>query len=329
MTMKMFRAAAFAAAAAVAMFSAPQAQAFQPDNPHCIAPSNPGGGWDFICRTTAKNLFEMGVIKDSMQVTNMSGGGGGVAFAHVTKERNDDNALIVAASMSTSARIAQGIYKDASFDSVHWLATFGAEYGALAVKKDSKYQDLKQLMDAILADPRSVGFSGGSSVGSYDHIKPMLLAKEAGLEDVTKLKYIAYSGGGEAMTGLLSGAADVLSGDFSEMTGFVDSGDVRIIAILAPQRVKAYPDIPTAKEQGYDVIGANWRGLYMPKGASDEAKEFWKDAIMQMTENEAFQKDLEAKSIEPFNNFGADMDKFVMQSIEDITQISKEIGILK
>ena len=108
-----------------------------------------------------------------------------------------------------------------------------------------------------------------------------------------------------------------------------DSGDVRIIAILAPNRVKAYPDIPTAKEQGYDVIGANWRGLYMPKGASDEAKEFWKSAIMKMTENEAFQKDLEAKSIEPFNNFGADMDKFVMQSIEDITKISKEIGILK
>ncbi len=329
MTMKFVRAAAFAAVAAVAMFATTPVHAFQPDSPQCIAPSNPGGGWDFICRTTAKNLFELGVIKDAMQVTNMSGGGGGVAFAHVTKERNDDNGLIVAASMSTSARIAQGIYKGASFDSVHWLATFGAEYGALAVKKDSKFQDLKSMMDAIKADPRSVGISGGSSVGSYDHIKPMLLAKAAGVEDVTKLKYIAYSGGGEAMTGLLSGAADVLSGDFSEMTGFVDSGDVKIIAILAPERVKAYPDIPTAKEQGYDVVGANWRGLYMPAGASDEAKEFWKNAIMKMTESEAFQKDLEAKSIEPFNNFGEDMNNYVKQSIKDITEISKEIGILK
>lgn len=329
MKMKFVRAAAFSAVAVFAILSTTPAQAFEAENPHCIAPSNPGGGWDFICRTTAKNLFELGVIKDAMQVTNMSGGGGGVAFAHVTKERNNDNNLIVAASMSTSARIAQGIYKKASFDSVHWLATFGAEYGALAVKKDSKFKDLKQMMDAIKEDPRSVGISGGSSVGSYDHIKPMLLAKAAGVKDVTKLKYVAYSGGGEAMTGLLSNAVDVLSGDFSEMTGFVDSGDVRIIAILAPERVKAYPNIPTAREQGYDVIGANWRGLYMPKGASDEAKEFWKKAIMTMTESEAFQKDLKAKSIEPFNNFGADMDKFVMQSIEDITTISKEIGILK
>ncbi len=329
MVSRLTRAALVAAATTLVGLTGAHAQGFQPDSPECIAPSNPGGGWDFICRATAKHLFELGLIKGAMQVTNMSGGGGGVAFAHVTKERNNDNNLIVAASVSTSARLAQGIYKGASPDDVHWLATFGAEYGAIAVKKDSRFQNLKQMMDAIKADPRSVGISGGSSVGSYDHIKPMLLAKAAGVNDVTRLKYVAYSGGGEAMTGLLSGAVDALSGDFSEMRGFVDSGDVRIIAILAPKRLKAFPDMPTAKEQGYDVIGANWRGLYMPKGASAEAKEFWKNAIMKMTESAAFQKDLEDKAIESFNNFGDDMEKFVADSIADITQISREIGILK
>ena len=302
---------------------------FKAENPQCIAPSNPGGGWDFICRTTAKFLFDLGTITDSMQVTNMSGGGGGVAFAHVTKERNDDNNLIVAASMSTSARIAQGIYKGATKEDVHWLATFGAEYGAIAVKKDSPYTSLKQMMDAILKDPKSVGIAGGSSVGSYDHIKPMLVAQKAGLADVTKLKYVSFSGGGEAMTGLLSGATEALSGDFSEMLGFLESGDIRIIAILAPERLKNFPDIPTAKEQGYDVVGANWRGLYMPAGASDEAKDFWKNAIMKMTEDAGFQKTLEDAAMAPFNNFGADMDNFVAGSIADVTKLSKEIGILK
>ncbi|GAB4354499.1 MAG: tripartite tricarboxylate transporter substrate binding protein [Gammaproteobacteria bacterium] len=320
----------FTTTAALALtLAASVTQAFQPESPECIAPANPGGGWDFICRTTAKNLFELKLIPVAMQVTNMSGGGGGVAFAHVTKERNNDNNLIVAASTSTSARLAQGIYKGAGPDDVHWLATFGAEYGVLAVRKDSKYQNLKQLMDAILADPRSVGIAGGSSVGGFDHIKPMLVARAAGLKDVRQLKYVAYSGGGEAMTGLLSGAVDVMSGDFSELRGFYESGDIRILAILAPERLKGFPDIPTAKEQGYDVIGANWRGLYMPAGASAEAKEFWKNAIMKMTESEAFKKDLEAKAIEPFNNFGADMEKFVKGSIRDIADLSREIGILK
>jgi putative tricarboxylic transport membrane protein len=316
-------------AAAMLIMPISQSMAFEPENPECIAPAGPGGGWDFICRTTAKNLFDLGLTKSAMQVTNMSGGGGGVAFAHVTKERNNDNDLIVAASTSTAARLAQGIFKGATADSVHWLATFGAEYGVLAVKKDSQFKNLKELMDAVVADPRSVAFAGGSSVGGFDHIKPMLVARKAGLKDVRQLKYVAYAGGGEAMTGLLSGAIQVMSGDFSELRGFYDSGDVRIIAILAPQRLKGFSDIPTAKEQGYDVIGANWRGLYMPKGASAEAKAFWSNAIQKMTESEVFQKDLEAKAIEPFNNFGPDMDKFAKESIQEIADLSREIGILK
>ncbi len=317
------------AAIAVAIgISGAHAADFKAENPQCIAPSNPGGGWDFICRTTAKYLFDLNVIEDSMQVTNMSGGGGGVAFAHVTKERNEDNNLIVAASMSTSARIAQGIYEGATQDDVHFLATFGAEYGAIAVRADSKYQTLTQMMDDIKADPRSVGIAGGSSVGSFDHIKPMLVAQKAGIDDVTKLKYVSFDGGGEAMTGLLSGATEALSGDFSEMLGFLESGDIRIIGILAPDRLKNFPDIATAKEQGYDVVGANWRGLYMPAGASDEAKEFWSDAVKIMVADEGFQKTLEDAAIAPFNNFGDAMYQFVARSIDDVTKLSKEIGII-
>lgn len=323
------RAGTLAAVASFAGLSGAQAQGFTPENPECIAPADPGGGWDFICRSTAKFLFDLGLIDGAMQVTNMSGGGGGVAFAHVTQERNDDDNLIVAASTSTSARIAQGIYEGAKKEDVHWLATFGAEYGAIAVKADSPFQSLKDMMDAILQDPRSVAIAGGSSVGGYDHIKAMLLARAAGLEEVTQLKYVAFSGGGEAVTGLLSGATQAISGDFSEVRGFVESGDIRIIAILAPERLKNFPDIPTAREQGYDMVGANWRGLYMPAGASDEAKEFWKTAIMAMTEDESFKKSLDDASIEAFNNFGADMDSFVAQSIAEVTELSKEIGILK
>lgn len=326
-----FRTTLAAAALALAGFAPgiAGAQGFTPENPECIAPSNPGGGWDFICRTTAKFLFDLGLTPGAMQVTNMSGGGGGVAFAHVTKERGEDNNLIVAASVSTTARIAQGIFEGATKDDVHWLATFGAEYGVIAVDKDSPFQSLKDMMDAIKADPKSVGIAGGSSVGSYDHIKPMLLAQAAGVDDVKALKYVAFSGGGEAMTALLSGSVEAVSGDFSEVRGFVESGDIRVLAVLAPERLKHFPDIPTAKEQGYDVNGANWRGLYMPKGASDEAKAFWSDAIQKMTESPEFQAALDEASIETFNNFGADMNAFVDGNIADITETSKQIGIIQ
>lgn len=184
------------------------------------------------------------------------------------------------------------------------------------------------MMDDILADPKSVGIAGSSLVGSFDHIKPMLLAREAGMEDVTQLKYVPFSGGGEAMTGLFSGSVEALSGGFSEMLGFLEPGDIRIIAVMAPERLKNFPDNLTAREQGYDVVGANWRGLYAPAGASDEAKEFWKAAIMTMAEDPGFQAALEVAAIEPVNNFGDDMHDFVAGSIADVTKLFKEIGTI-
>jgi len=329
MLMKTIRAGAMASIAVFASVPTVSAQGFQPENPECIAPSNPGGGWDFICRTTAKFLHNMGLIDATMQVTNMSGGGGGVGYAHVVNKRNEDNNLIVAASNGTTSRLAQGAFPNATAEDVHWLATFGAEYGAIAVAADSKYETLGDLMDAVVAAPRSVAFSGGSAVGGYDHIKPLLLGKAAGVEDVRQMKYVAFSGGGEAMTALLSDSVQALSSDFSEIRGFVESGDVRIVAVLAPKRLTGYDQFPTAKEQGYDVIGANWRGLYMPKDASDEAKEFWKNAIMEMSASEEFNQTLLGAGIEPFPNFGDDMQAFVESNIAQITEISKEIGIIK
>ncbi|TRW99136.1 tripartite tricarboxylate transporter substrate binding protein [Paracoccus sp. M683] len=323
----------FAAVAGLAIAglvpAAAAAEDFKPENPECIAPSAPGGGWDFICRTTGKFLQEQGLITSTMQVSNMTGAGGGVAYAYVAKDRADDDNLIVAASNGTTSRLAQGAFPGSTPDDVDWLATFGAEYGAIAVDADSEYTDLKSLMDAVVANPSSVAFAGGSAVGGYDHIKPLLLGKAAGVEDVRKVKYVAFSGGGEAMTALLSGAVQAVSGDFSEIRGFVESGDIRVIAVLAPERLTGFDDLPTAKEQGYDVLGANWRGLYMPKNASDEAKAFWSDAIRQMAESAEFQQYLIDAAIEPFNNFGEDADKFVAENIQQITEISKEIGIIQ
>lgn len=326
---KTIRAAALSSFAMLAATGVASAQDFKPENPECIAPSAPGGGWDFICRTTAKFLQELGLIDGTMQVTTKTGAGGGVAYAYVAKERNADGNLVIAASNGTTSRLAQGAFPGSTPDEVYWFATFGAEYGAIAVDADSGYQDLKGLMDAVVADPRSVAFAGGSAVGGYDHIKPLLLGKAAGIEDVRQMKYVAFSGGGEAMTALLSGSVQAVSGDFSEIRGFLESGDIRVLAVLAPERLNGFPDLPTAKEQGYDVLGANWRGLYMPKDAPDEAKVFWVDAIRKMTESEAFQKYLLDAAIEPFNNFGPDAEKYVAENIQQITDISKEIGIIQ
>lgn len=321
------RSAAIVAAALVAVSPA---SAFEPQAPACIAPSGAGGGWDFTCRQTGKVLQDLGLIRGTMQVTNLEGGGGGVAFAEVVTKRSAETDLIVAASSATSTRLAQGAYPGNTMDQVRWLATIGADYGVIGVSAKSDIKSLDELMAKVKADPRSVAFAGGSAVGGWDHLKVLLTAKAAGIEDVRSVKYVAFAGGGEAMTQLMAGSVQAFTGDISEALGFAESGDLRVLAVLAPERLPGKAgDFPTAKEQGIDVIGANWRGFYAPGGMSDEAYSFWVDAIRKLTGSDQWKAIMANNGLAPFNMSGADFQDFVKKNIDDIASISKEIGILK
>ncbi len=196
-------------AAAAVLIAAPlagHAQGFTPENPECIAPANPGGGWDFTCRQVGKTLQDLDLIPSTMQVVNLSGGGGGVAFAEVVNKRNDDDDLIVAASSAPATRLAPGAYPGNTADHERWLGAIGADYGVIAVAADSEIDTLPQFMDAIKEDPTAISIGGGSAVGGWDHLKVLIAAQEAGIEDVRAVKYIAFSGGGEAVTQLLAGS---------------------------------------------------------------------------------------------------------------------------
>ncbi|HKJ63196.1 MAG TPA: tripartite tricarboxylate transporter substrate-binding protein [Hyphomicrobiales bacterium] len=304
--------------------------AFEPENTECIAPANPGGGWDFTCRQVGKTLQDLKFIPGTMQVTNLAGGGGGVAFAEVVNKRNDDNNLIIAASSATATRLAQNAYPGNTMDQVRWLAAVGADYGIIAVAKDSPIKTLPELLDAIKKDPSSVSIAGGSAVGGWDHLKVLLAAKKAGIDDVRTIKYVAFDGGGEAVTQLLAGSVQAFTGDASEAKGFVDSGDIRVIAVLAPERLEGdFSSFPTAKEQGIDVIGANWRGFYAPGGMSDDAYNYWVEEIGKVYESDEWKKVMAANGLAPLALKGDEFQSFVKDSVENIQTLSKEIGLIK
>ncbi|MEJ6478918.1 MAG: tripartite tricarboxylate transporter substrate-binding protein, partial [Octadecabacter sp.] len=220
----------------------------------CIAPANPGGGWDFTCRQIGKILFDIGEVDSPVQVTNMAGAGGGLAFSHVVTERSSDADLIIAASSATTTRLAQNAYGGATADQVRFVGAIGADPGVIVVAADSPFQTLNDLVDAVLADPSSVAFAGGSAVGGFDHLKPLQILKAAGLEDITQVKYIGVDGGADAITQTVGGFTQAMTGDMSEIVGFIQSGDVRVLAVLTEERVPGFEDIPTAIEQGYDVV---------------------------------------------------------------------------
>ena len=315
---------------AAAMGLAAAANAFEPEATECIAPAAPGGGWDFTCRQVGKTMQDLGLVPGTMQVTNLAGGGGGVAFAEVVNKRNDSNDLIVAASSATSTRLAQGAFPGNTMDQVRWLASVGADYGIIAVAADSPINTLPELMDAIKADPSSVSVAGGSAVGGWDHLKVLIAANAAGVEDVRNVKYVAFDGGGEAVTQLLAGSVQAFTGDASEAKGFVDSGDIKVIAVLSPERLEGdFASFPTAKEQGIDVIGANWRGFYAPGGMSDEAYDYWVNAIGTVYDSEEWKGVMAQNGLAPLDMTGDEFQSFVAGSVASITELSKQIGLIK
>ncbi|WP_321829161.1 Bug family tripartite tricarboxylate transporter substrate binding protein [Thalassovita sp.] len=295
----------------------------------CIAPANPGGGWDFTCRQIGKIMHDIGAVDKPVQVTNMAGGGGGLAFTHVVTERSDDADLIVAASSATSTRLAQNAYAGMTADQVRFVGAIGADPGVVVVAADSPYQSLNDLVDAIKANPGQLAFAGGSAVGGFDHLKPLMILQRAGIEDVKAVKYIGVDGGADAITQTVGGFTQAMSGDMSEIVGFLKSGDVRALAVLTEERVPGFEDIPTAKEQGIDVVAVNWRGLYVPKDVSDDTFNMWADRLQKVADSAEWQEAMAANGLAPFTKVGGDFQSYVDGVVAEIRTLSKEIGVIQ
>lgn len=295
----------------------------------CIAPANPGGGWDFTCRQISNIMYEIKAVDAPVQVTNMNGGGGGVAFAHVVSQRNDDADLFVAASSATTTRLAQNAFAGMTADQVRFVGSIGADPGVIVVAKDSPFQSLTDMVEAIKADPGSVAFAGGSAVGGFDHMKPLQIMKAAGFDDITKIKYISVDGGADAITQTVGGFTQAMTGDMSEIVGFIKSGDVRALAVLTEERVPGFEDIPTAREQGFDVVAVNWRGIYVPKGISDEQFNTWAERLTAVAESDQWKTAMAENGLAPFTKIGPDFQLWIDDVIADTVTLSKEIGVIQ
>lgn len=295
----------------------------------CIAPANPGGGWDFTCRTIGKIMYDIGAVDEPIQVTNLAGAGGGVAYNLVANERNDDEELIVAASSATATRLAQDAYGGATPDQVQFLGAIGADPGVIVVAKDSPYNNLNDLLNAVKSNPGDFTFAGGSAAGGFDHLKVLMAMRRTGFTDMSKVKYIGLDGGADAITQTIGGFTQAMTGDISEVVGFLRSGDVRVLAVLNDKRIPGeFSGIPTAREQGIDVVAVNWRGLYVPKDISAAAYDKWSKALAKVAASDEWAQAMEDNGLAPFTLVGEDFQSYLSEVIMEVQQLSKEIGVI-
>lgn len=295
----------------------------------CIAPANPGGGWDFTCRQIGKIMFDIGAVDKPVQVTNMAGAGGGLAFNYVVAERNDDADLIVAASSATSTRLAQNAYAGMTADRVRFVGAIGADPGVIVVAKDSPFKTLGDMIAAIKTNPGSVAFAGGSATGGFDHMKPLMLLQRAGFTDIRKIKYISLDGGADAITQTIGGFTQAMTGDMSEVVGFLKADEIRVLAVLTDERIPGFESIPTAKEQGFDVVAVNWRGLYIPRGVSDDTFDLWAGRLQQVADSAEWKKAMADNGLAPFTKVGGDFQSYIDGVVAEVRKLSKDLGVIQ
>jgi len=296
----------------------------------CIAPAGPGGGWDFTCRSIGRllNNFTKGEI--TVQTLNMPGAGGGVGFAHVITKRSDDAKVLAAASTATTARLAQNQFPGMNSDMVRWVGAIGTDPGIIAVNQTSDIDSLETLINKLKQDPSSVTFAGASAIGGWDHLKILMTAHAAGVSDLKRIKYLSYNNGGTAVTQVVGGHIDVLVGVASSSKGFIESGDLKPLAVLGREHLSAPLDkIPTSYELGIDVEASNWRGFYMPKDVSEEEYQWWVNTLKTASQTPEWKEVMVQNGLEPFSLFGNDFEQFVNKQVDSLNLISKEIGIIK
>ncbi|MGO4222287.1 Bug family tripartite tricarboxylate transporter substrate binding protein [Lysobacter sp. TAF61] len=317
------------AVAALSLLFAGRAAA-EPSRPECIAPASPGGGFDLTCKLAQSGLVEAKALSRPMRVTYMPGGVGAVAYNTVVAQRPADGNVITAFSSGSLLNIAQGKFGRYDENAVRWLAAVGTSYGAIAVRSDSPYKTLGDLMAALKKEPGKVVIGSGGTVGSQDWMQTAMLAKAAGISP-KQLRYVALEGGGEITTALLGGHIQVGSTDISDSMPQVKAGKMRILAVLSDKRLTrpGMASIPTAKEQGYDVVWQVARGFYVGPKVSDQEYAYWKAAFDKLLASKDFARLREQRELFPLALTGPQLDAYVKKEVARYRQLAHEFGLAK
>lgn len=300
-----------------------------PSKPECIAPAKPGGGFDLTCKLAQSGLKDTGQLEKPMRVTYMPGGVGAVAYNKIVANDAANDDAIIAFSTGSLLNLAQGKFGKFTEKDVRWLAAIGTDYGMVAVNADSPLKTLADLVEALRKDPKSISFGAGGSVGGQDWLQTAMLAKAAGISP-SEMTYVALEGGGEAVTAVLGGHINVVSAGIAEMAPHVESGTIRVLAIFSPTRLTGkLADIPTAKEQGYDVEWLVIRGFYMGPKVSDAAYNWWQTHFDTMLKDPKFETLRAARGLLPFALTGQALNDYVLKTTEQMREISKEYNLIQ
>ena len=275
-------------------------------NVKMMIPANPGGGWDTTGRALGKALQESGAAS-TVTYENKGGAAGALGLAQfINGSKNDPNALMVMGAVMLGGIITGK--PPVNLSQATPIARMTSEYNVFVLPANSPFKTMKDVIEQLKKDPGSVKWGGGSR-GSTEHIAAAMIAREVGV-DPSKINYVAFRGGGEAIAAILGGNVTVGGSGYSEFSEYIASGKMTPLAVTSPTRLKGI-GVPTLKEQGINVVIGNWRGVYGAPGITAPQRKELTDMVLKALKSKAWTEALEKNRWTPAVLTGADFEKFV------------------
>lgn len=287
-----------------------------------MVPNSPGSGYDTTAREVAR-VMEEEDLATGIEVFNLEGAGGTVGLQRLVNEEGNADMLMQMGLGVVGAQYSN--QSEATLDETTPVAKLIEEAEAIVVPGDSPFQSIDDLVAAWKADPGNTPVGGASNPGGPDHLTPMLLAQEVGVEPAD-VNYVAYDGGGELLAGILGGDLAFAATGVGEVTESAATGDVRILAVTSEEAVEGV-DAPTLTDEGVDLVFSNWRGIVAPPGISDEETQQWIDAVTEMHDSDAWTQTLEDQGWTDAFVTGEDFTSYLEEESDRVQSVLSELGL--
>ncbi len=268
-------------------FAQPAAAEF-PEKPiRFVLHAKPGGGTDTMARKVAAGIEKLRGW--DVVVENHAGGKTAKQMALLTRSKPDG--YTIGSVTASGIGVWNSALKDKySVDSVDWVVRIVQEPYIIAVKADSPYKTLTDLLDHMKANPGKTSLAASIGRGSAGHIMWEMLAEAGGVPS-KNVNYVSFDSMSEAVTQLVGGHITAAINFVDLLKGQVDAGNLRVLAVLSGERSAVLSDVPTAKEAGVDVFPGwqQFRGITAPRGTPKDVKEKIAAAVKEVVESPSFQ----------------------------------------
>jgi putative tricarboxylic transport membrane protein len=285
-----------------------------------VTHSSPGGGTDVFLRNLNKHLS--GVMKTNFAVENIRGGSGATAVAHVAKGAADGS--IFYGTTPTYIQTTLLSKPPVGYDGLDPMVIVFIDPEVIYTRAESPFKTLADVVAHAKANPGKSRW-GAANPASLERIGMERLARAGGV----KVPIVSHEGGGDMMIGVLNGTYDIGIGEVQELQGQLEAGKIRLLATLSEKRLAGLPNLPTAKEQGLNVVIRKFRGIASPKGLPDAVAKTWEDAIRKVVELPAYKAEYTKDHLTPMVLGRAEARKFTAEVAAETAASFKEMGLVK